>query len=79
MFDGGAEINRRNRYGCTAMHDLIKVHQGDTGGRKQACDVMRWGFGRGGNVHMEDGDGESARLLVVRLALIEWWPGGAPT
>ncbi|KAJ9601941.1 hypothetical protein H2200_013500 [Cladophialophora chaetospira] len=64
MVDAGADINLRNRYGCTAAHDAVMVRP-DT--KMKAITALKWFVEHGGNVEIKDGDGMSPKFIASRL------------
>ena len=63
MLEGGADINRRNRYGCTTASEIVMVWPGQSEDR--AVVALQWFMNRGGNVEIKDGDGVSAKAMVM--------------
>lgn len=67
LLDAGADINHRNRFGCTAAHDSIKIYQFDSATTKKSCDALRCFLENGGNPDIQDGDGMSVTFMITRL------------
>lgn len=67
MLEAGAEVNRRNRYGCTAAHDIAMARDFSAEGRKQTFDALSYFIGKGGNMDIADGDGLTARSVASRV------------
>lgn len=70
MLNQGAEINRRNRYGCTAAHDIVMLRPTSAEAEERAVSALKWFVERGGNPDIKEGDGISPRFLANRLAKI---------
>ncbi|KAI4154659.1 MAG: hypothetical protein LQ340_001530 [Diploschistes diacapsis] len=66
MLDGGADVNRRNRYGCTTASEIAMVWPGQD--EEPAARAMRWFVEHGGDVDIRDGDGISAKRTVMKQA-----------
>ena len=64
MLDAGANINLRNRYGCTLAHEAVMVRP-ET--RSNAIIALKWFVEHGGNVDIKDGDGVSPKFIASRL------------
>ena len=63
LYDARADVNHRNRYGCTPAHEITLVWDG--GNRavvRRACDALRWFLAHGGNLNIRDGDRVTARM-----------------
>ncbi|KAJ6475933.1 hypothetical protein C8R47DRAFT_1075784 [Mycena vitilis] len=89
LHEGGGEINNRNRYGGTAMHEAILIWTPkDTAVVARAAQAMEWALAHGASVDIADSDGMTVRYLVGRtrlkplMALVEnedkrrGWPKG---
>ena len=72
MLEGGAVINRRNRYGSTAANEMVTVWPGQS--EENAVKALKWFVEHGGDIGIKDGDGMSARVLVERSSG-RWCPG----
>ena len=66
MLDGGADINRRSRYGGTTAQEIAMVFPGQA--EQNAVRALKWFVDHGGDVEIKDGDGLSAKRLVMRQA-----------
>ena len=66
MLEGGADINRRNRYACTTAHDIVMVWPGQSEGR--AVVALQCFVEKGGDVEIKDEDGLSAKTMVMSHA-----------
>lgn len=68
MLDAGGDINRRDRFGGTAAHDIttVQVLYNQTAHEK-ACRALQWFLEHGGNPEIADGDGISARQIIAGL------------
>ncbi|KAI0763314.1 hypothetical protein BD413DRAFT_211632 [Trametes elegans] len=65
LFDAGANVNHRNRYGGTPAHEAVMVW--DPTNRavvRKAGDAFKWFLDHGGNVEIKDSDGKSVRQMV---------------
>jgi len=70
MFDAGANINLRNRYGCTAAHDMVMVRPMEPAKERQVAEVLTWFVGHGGDLDIKEGNGMSARFILGRVKRI---------
>jgi len=70
MFDAGANINLRNRYGCTAAHDLVMVRPMEPAKERKVAEVLTWFVGHGGDLDIKEGNGMSARYILGRVKRI---------
>ena len=68
MLDAGGNINRQDRFGGVAAHDITTVqllhhHEAhDKAGR-----ALQWFLKHGGSLDVEDGDGITARSVITSL------------
>ena len=68
MLDAGGDINRRDRFGGVAAHDITTVQllyepeAHETAGR-----ALEWYLEHGGNLDVEDGDGICPRRIIRNL------------
>ncbi|KUJ15820.1 uncharacterized protein LY89DRAFT_783089 [Mollisia scopiformis] len=70
MLQGGAQVNQRNRYGCTAAHDIVMARDFSTEGKMKTFDALTFFVEKGGDLDIKDGDGVSARTIgksVMRM------------
>ena len=68
MFDAGGDINRRDRYGGTAAHDITTVQLlYRKGSHERAGLALQWFLEHGGNLDIEDGEGMCARHVIAKL------------
>lgn len=67
MLSAGADVNKRNRYGCTAASDIVMVWPG-SGTEDAAAKGLKWFVDHGGNPDIMDGDGLMARSMVKKSA-----------
>ncbi len=68
MLDAGADINRRDRFGGVAAHDITTVqllHEHIA--LEKAGRALQWFLEHGGSLDIEDGDGMCARDIIVTL------------
>ena len=68
LYDAGADINVRNRYGATPAHEMSLVLSLDEQDVRKTEEALRWFVTRGGNVDVKDGDGITARTLAEMTA-----------
>lgn len=62
LFDAGASVNQRNRFGASAAGEIGQVDfSADT---QRNVDMMRWYVQHGGDVDAKDNDGMNVRMLV---------------
>ncbi len=65
LYDAGADINMRNRYGGTAAHEIAMVWEAYIPEKaRQAADAHEWFLAHGGNIDIKDHDGATARTSV---------------
>ena len=68
MLDAGGDINRRDRFGMVAAHDITTVQLlYDQNAHQTAGRAMQWYLEHGGNLDIEDGDGITGRQIIVKL------------
>lgn len=67
MIGAGADINHRNRYGCTAAHDLVTIYRYDSATIQRSYDALSFFLTHEGDPDIEEGDGLSAAYMVRRL------------
>ena len=65
MIGHEADINRRNRYGCTAAHDIVMLQSPEH--EERSVSALRWFIAHRGNPDIKDGDGMSPRYMATRL------------
>jgi hypothetical protein len=64
LFDASANINFRNRFGCTAAHDIVQCYQFDVQTKTNHANMLRWFIEHGGDLNIADGDGMKARDIA---------------
>ena len=68
MLDAGADINRRDRFGGVAGHDIVTVQLlYDHTAHEKAGRALQWFLEHGGDLDIKDGEGISARRIIVDL------------
>lgn len=68
MLDAGGDINRRDRFGGVAAHDITTVQLlYRPGAHERAGLALQWFLEHGGNLDIEDGEGLSARHIIAKL------------
>ncbi|KAF2648132.1 hypothetical protein K491DRAFT_671115, partial [Lophiostoma macrostomum CBS 122681] len=67
LFDAGAKIKHRNRFGCTAAMDIVTCYQHDVPTRKNHANMLRWYIEHGGDLDIPDGDGMKASDLAYMM------------
>ena len=68
MLDAGGDINRRDRFGGVAAHDITTVQlYHDHAAHEKAGAALQWFLEHGGNMDVEDGEGISGRRIVRDL------------
>lgn len=80
LYDAGANVNHRNRYGGTAAHEMALIWDYTKKEPAQrAADGLAWFFAHGGNIDIKDNDGQTVRTCVdatrargLRRALPTW-------
>lgn len=68
MLDAGGDINRRDRFGGVAAHDITTVqllYEPDA--HEKAGHALQWFLEHGGILDVEDGDGTSVRRIIANL------------
>ncbi|RDL35930.1 Uncharacterized protein BP5553_06542 [Venustampulla echinocandica] len=65
MLKAGAEINRRNRYGCVAAHDIVMARDYSTAGQRKTVEALKWFVENGGDLDIKCGDGVSPRKMGI--------------
>ena len=68
LYDVGAQINHRNRYGCTAAHEFVLVTQSHSQSKRRAKEALQWFLAHGGDIDIKDGDGMTPRHIIGCLA-----------
>ncbi|KAI9721688.1 MAG: hypothetical protein M1828_005056 [Chrysothrix sp. TS-e1954] len=68
MYNAGADINRRNRFGATAAHDIAMLRPSTKEHELWVASALKWFVDHGGNVDIKEGDGLTARAIVNMLA-----------
>jgi len=75
LYEAGADVNKRNRYGGTAAHEIALVWDPQNkAGVRRAADALKWYLDHGGNIDIKDNDGATARSAVE--ATRHWKPDG---
>ncbi|KAI0328283.1 hypothetical protein GY45DRAFT_1372516 [Cubamyces sp. BRFM 1775] len=65
LYDGGADVNHRNRYGATPAHELLMIwNPRDKDAVRKAGDALKWYLDHGGNLDIKDANGITARSMV---------------
>lgn len=65
LYDAGAEVTAKDRYGCTPMHEAMQIHDGRTrASLKRHKEALEWYLAHGGNLDVRENDGRSVRDLV---------------
>lgn len=70
MLEAGAKINHRNRYGCTAAHDIVMLRDNSAAGKKKVSTALKYFVDNDGDLDIKDGDGLSGRYLLGRVATL---------
>ena len=66
LYEVGAEVNERNRYGYTPANEMCMIQDGKSlEVLKRTRDAMRWFLSHGGNLDIEDYEGHTARGLFA--------------
>ncbi|KAF2502521.1 hypothetical protein BU16DRAFT_554577 [Lophium mytilinum] len=65
LLNAGAKINRRNRYGETAAHEITKVHPFPAENKVKALAALKWFVDHGGDVDIKDSEGITPRFMVM--------------
>ncbi|KAI0926344.1 hypothetical protein AcV5_008834 [Taiwanofungus camphoratus] len=65
LYDAGANVNHRNRYGGTAAHEITLIWEPQNHAVVQrAAEALQWYLSHGGNIDIKENDGMTARLAV---------------
>lgn len=68
MLDAGGDINRRDRFGGVAGHDITTVQLlYDHAAHEKAGRALQWFLEHGGDMDIEDGEGISGRRIIADL------------
>ncbi|TAQ87025.1 hypothetical protein B7494_g4651 [Chlorociboria aeruginascens] len=67
MLEAGAEVNLRNRYGCTAANDIAMARDFSAAGKKKTVDALKYFVEKGGDLDIKDGDRISARTVAMAV------------
>ncbi|KZT66484.1 hypothetical protein DAEQUDRAFT_730189 [Daedalea quercina L-15889] len=68
LYDAGADVNLRNRYGGTPAHEITQVYDVvNPESMQRSADALKWFLDHGGNVDMKDNDGAAARGSVESM------------
>lgn len=63
----GADINRRDRHGCTPMHEALQINDGTSAAAvRPHRDALVWYLAHGGNMDIADNDGSRIRDLLKK-------------
>ena len=72
MLDAGGDINRRDRFGGIAAHDIATVQLlYDHTAHEKAGRALQWFLEHGGNLDVEDGDGICVRQIIASLEMTD--------
>ena len=72
MLDFRANINRRDRCGGVAAHDITTIQLlRDDVAHEKAGRSLQWFLEHGGNIDIKDGDGVSARDIIGSLKMTD--------
>ena len=67
LYDAGADINMRNRYGGTAASEITMVWEAHIPAKaRRAASALEWFLSHGGNINIKDNDGVSPRHSIER-------------
>lgn len=83
MIEAGADINRQNRFGSVAAHDIATIQLLFVSKptlvfakiKEMACSALQWYLEHGGNVDIKDAGGLSVRAIVEDLDLLGGFEG----
>lgn len=76
LYDAGGDVNHRDRYGCTAMHEALQIHDGRSADAvRRQKDALVWYLEHGGNMDIKDNDGNRVRDVLKNSYKI-WYLGG---
>lgn len=71
LYDAGADVNTRNRYGATTAHEICMIADSSRTGLKKMEDALRWFVTHGGNLDIKDSDKCTPRsVLGMTTAMI---------
>ncbi len=76
LYEGGGDVNDRNRYGCTPAHEIIMIMDARNSQAVRApVGAMRWFLSHGGNLDIKDNEGVTARGTFTKTcAMLEAFP-----
>lgn len=65
LYDAGADVNHKNRYGGTCAHEIAIVWElHNRVALQRAADALEWFMAHGGNADVKDNDGMAARRAI---------------
>ncbi|KAI0750144.1 hypothetical protein C8Q80DRAFT_1166378 [Daedaleopsis nitida] len=65
LYDAGADVNHRNRYGATPAHEITMTWElGNKAVVRRVATALKWFLDYGGNIDVLDSDGMTARQNV---------------
>ncbi|KAL0573866.1 hypothetical protein V5O48_008083 [Marasmius crinis-equi] len=72
LWEAGANINKRNRYGATPAHEFCMIWKPqDRAIVNLARQALEWFLSHGGNPDIADGDGMKPSSMILRISVIE--------
>lgn len=74
LVDAGADVNEQDRFGCTAMHEAMQVHNPTQEQVATRAHALVWVLTHGGNVDVREGDGRTVRDVIDSTTKI--WQSG---
>ncbi|KAJ6611117.1 hypothetical protein B0H10DRAFT_2057599 [Mycena sp. CBHHK59/15] len=68
LYDGGGDVNSRNRYGGTVAHEIMQIWTPqDKTVVAKATAALKWFLDHGGNIDAAEGDGLTVRYMLSRV------------
>ncbi len=68
LLNAGANINKQNRFGCVAAHDIVMVRPGtDADTKNKAVAMLKWFVEHGGDVKIADPHGLTPMSIAIKL------------
>lgn len=72
MLDAGGDINRRDRFGAIAAHDITTVQLlYETAAHGKAGRALQWYLEHGGTLDAVDGEGISVHQIISKLEITD--------
>ncbi|GJE99303.1 zf-MYND domain-containing protein [Phanerochaete sordida] len=67
LHDAGADVNHRDRHGCTPMHEAMQISDGTSfAAVRPRRDALMWYIAHGGNMDIADNEGTRPRGVLQK-------------